>query len=75
QLHNIATLLRLAWRWRSAHAAEQVVWQITSSSASAPSSVLALWAAVRRQRPVSARNALRQLVAAARYRALAAPPV
>ena len=75
QLHNIAPLLRLAWRWRSAHAAEQVVWQITSRSASAPSSVLALWAAVRRQRPVSARNALRQLVAAARYRAPAAPPV
>lgn len=76
QLHNIAPLLRLAWRWRSAEAAEQVVWQITSRSApSAAAGVVAQWAAVRRQRPVSASNALRQLVAAARYRAPAAAPV
>ena len=76
QLHNIAPLLRLAWRWRSAEAAEQVVWQITSRSApSAAAGVVAQWAAVRRQRPVSARNAVRQLVAAARYCAPAAAPV
>ena len=76
QLHNIAPLLRLAWRWRSAEAAEQVVWQITCRSApSAAAGVVAQWAAVRRQRPVSARNAVRQLVAAARYCAPAAAPV
>ena len=32
------------------------------------------WVAVRRQRPVSTSNALRQLVAAARYTAPASPP-
>ena len=37
--------------------------------------MVAQWAAVRRQRPVSARNAVRQLVAAARYCAPAAAPV
>lgn len=76
QLHNIAPLLRLTWRWRSAEAAEHVVWEITSRSApSAAAGVVAQWAAVRRQRPVSARNAMRQLVAAARYRAPAVAPV
>ena len=76
QLHNIAPLLRLAWRWRSAETAEQVVWQITSRSApSAAAGAVVQWAAVRRQRPVSARNAVRQLVAAARYCAPTAAPV
>ena len=75
RVHNVVPLLRLAWLWRSAEAAEQLVWQITSRSPSTPSTVVAQWAAVRRQRPVSARNALRQLVAAARYRAPAMAPV
>ena len=52
------------------------MWQITSRSApSAAAGVVAEWAAVRRQRPVSSGNAVRQLVAAARYCAPTAAPV
>ncbi|MBL7087475.1 alpha/beta hydrolase [Acidovorax sp.] len=74
RVHNLVPLMRLARLWRSAEPAEEVVWQITSRSASPPGSLVAQWAAVRRLRPVSAHNALRQLVAAARYRAPAAAP-
>lgn len=77
--HNLAALLQLMWTWRSqsargAEAAEQIVLRITSNRASDHGAVIPLWAAVRQQRPVSAHNALRQLVAAARYRAPAVPP-
>lgn len=77
--HNLAALLHLVWMWRAqsasgAEAAERIILRITSNRAPDRSAVIPLWAAVRRQRPVSARNALRQLVAAARYRAPVVPP-
>lgn len=53
----------------SAEAAERRVLQMTSSQASRHAAVLADWVAVRHARPVSAANAARQLLAAARYRA------
>lgn len=71
---NLASLLQLALRWRSADAAERMVLRMTSNRAHQHSAVIAQWIAVRVRRPVSARNALCQLLAAARYRAPAAPP-
>lgn len=57
-----------------ARAREQGVLELTSGRPEAHSQVLEAWAAIRRSRPVSAANGLRQLLAAARYRApLAAP--
>ncbi|MFN3440448.1 MAG: alpha/beta fold hydrolase [Acidovorax sp.] len=77
--YNLAALLQLARKWRSqsasdAEAAERIVLRITSNRAPDRGAAIPLWAAVRQQRPVSARNALRQLVAAARYQAPATAP-
>ena len=74
QWHNLAPLLQLALQWRLADAAERIVLRITSNRAPERSAVIAQWAVVRRQRPVSAANALRQLLAAARYRASVVAP-
>lgn len=77
--HNWAALLRLAGTWRSqsasgAEALERIILRITSNGAPERDAVIPLWATVRQQRPVSALNALRQLLAAARYQAPATPP-
>ena len=72
--HNLAALVQLAWRWRVAEAAERIIVRMTSRRAHEGSPVVAQWAALRHQRPVSAHNALRQLVAAARYRAPVVAP-
>lgn len=72
--HNYAPLLGLAMRPGAPEEVERQVLTITSNLAAARAPVLAHWAAVRRQRPVSGRNALRQLWAAARYRAPATAP-
>lgn len=75
--HNLAALVSLMWQWRSAESAEsaeRTILRMTSNCAPDHLPVLAQWAAVRRLRPVSARNAMRQLVAAARYRAPSAVP-
>ena len=72
--HNLAALAQLVWQWRAAEAAERIIARMTSFRAQACSPVVAHWAALRRQRPVSWRNALRQLVAAARYSAPAVAP-
>ncbi|EHR72208.1 lysophospholipase [Burkholderiales bacterium JOSHI_001] len=61
-------LLRIALQWQRADA-EAGVLQLTSARPAAQAGVLPGWQAIRRQRPVSAPNALRQLVAAARCRA------
>jgi pimeloyl-ACP methyl ester carboxylesterase len=66
---NYFALLRLALRGASDTSWEQMVLQITSNNAARRSLVVPDWVAVRRQRPVSAWNQLRQLLAAARYRA------
>lgn len=77
---NYATLLRLMLASPTEREWEQAVLALTSRAASrSPGDVEALvdaWAAYRRERPVSAGNALRQLLAAARFSApAAAPPV
>lgn len=66
---NYAALLRLALGPGSPEQVEQVVLRLTSNCAPDRQQVVPAWAALRMQRPVSAANALRQLAAAARYRA------
>jgi pimeloyl-ACP methyl ester carboxylesterase len=65
---NYGSLLRLAWPGPSSRQIEQTVLQLTSNRADAHAPVVSDWVAVRQQRPVSTGNALRQLLAAARYR-------
>jgi pimeloyl-ACP methyl ester carboxylesterase len=60
---------------RSAEGRERRILGLTSGLARDRSQVVAEWAAIRRSRPVSARNAFRQLLAAAAYRAPLAAPV
>lgn len=72
--HNYGALLRLVLWPRAPETVEQQVLAMTSNLAAQRASVLAHWADVRQQRPVSALNALRQLLAAARYRAQAQAP-
>jgi pimeloyl-ACP methyl ester carboxylesterase len=59
---------------RDARRAEQVVLAWTSAEASRHAHLVELWATIRRQRGVTPRNALGQLLAAARYRLPAWPP-
>ena len=54
---------------RAAEPRERRILDLTSSLAGARAQVVAEWAGIRRSRPVSVRNGLRQLLAAARYRA------
>ncbi len=76
RLQNVPALLRLGWGWRRAMAAEAIILRLTSNRADERRAVLAEWAGVRIERPVSPGNALRQLVAAARFKApLTAPQV
>lgn len=53
---------------------EARVLQLTSSDPARHAAVVARWAAIARQYPVAPRNAVRQLLAAARYRPSAKPP-
>jgi pimeloyl-ACP methyl ester carboxylesterase len=62
----IASLLLLGARGRGS---EELILRLTSSRPEATRQVLADWIAYREDRPVSRRNALRQLLAAATYRA------
>lgn len=57
---------------RSAREREAVILRLTSHRA--PPEALGEWTRLAEQHPVSTRNALRQLVAAARFRAPASPP-
>lgn len=74
--HNYPALLRLALGRISPAEAERTVLRLTSNHAHVgpPEAVIAAWTSVRALRPVSPRNALRQLLAAARYRAPAQAP-
>lgn len=73
--------LRL-WAWlyllagwvRSAPEKESMLFSLTSNLDQAPAGLIDSWVAIRRSRPVATRNALRQLLAAARYCAPKAPP-
>ena len=60
---------------RSMAQREGLIFDLTSRTVDPRPAVIAEWTAIRRCRPVSAWNALRQLVAAARYRAPARAPV
>lgn len=64
---NYGVLLRLALRVASPQDWERNILRITSNRAH--DQVLPLWQALREQHPVSRTNALRQLLAAARFRA------
>jgi pimeloyl-ACP methyl ester carboxylesterase len=69
---NYALLLRLIFSAASPDDWERAVLRITSNLADA--SVLPHWLALRHAHPVSRANTLRQLLAAARFRAPAHPP-
>ncbi|HEY8708761.1 MAG TPA: alpha/beta hydrolase, partial [Burkholderiaceae bacterium] len=66
---NYATLARLLLAHPSAREWEQAVLHLTSRVAPRADALLDAWAGYRREYPVSAANAWRQLWAAARYRA------
>ena len=70
--HNYALLLRLALLGGSAERWERSILRITSNGDH--TEVLPRWIALRQQRPVSRANAVRQLLAAARYQAPTHPP-
>jgi pimeloyl-ACP methyl ester carboxylesterase len=69
---NYGLLLRLALGGVSAEDWERSILRITSQGQHPE--VVAQWLAMRQQHPVARRNALRQLLAAARYRAPTQPP-
>ena len=66
---NYGRLLSLALFDRGPLASETVVWRLTSQQPHPDPDILAQWVAARAVHPVGHANALRQLVAAARYRA------
>ena len=73
---NYARLLGLVLSGAGPAAWERAILELTSNRAAELQGVLPAWTAVRLQRPVSAANAMRQLLAAARYRVrLRAPAV
>ena len=72
---NYGRLLSVALFTRDPLAIETAVWHLTSNRSTPDGATLALWVAARAARPVSRTNALRQLVAAARYRAPSQAPV
>jgi pimeloyl-ACP methyl ester carboxylesterase len=71
---NYATLLRVALGIDSEQWREQAIVRLTTRLTGSPSALAEAWVAIRRERPVSTGNALRQLLAAARYRAPRVPP-
>ncbi len=72
---NYPALLKLAVLGGSdAEAAERSILRLTSRCRGDGAAILAAWIAWRREHPVSRANALRQLLAAARYRAPAQRP-
>jgi pimeloyl-ACP methyl ester carboxylesterase len=66
---NWAPLVRGVLRARGPREAEATVLRLTSHRAAERLAMVDAWVAARQARPVSGANALRQLVAAARYRA------
>lgn len=71
---NWPTLLRHLLLPSTPRELEATVLRLTSNPPPRQTDVLDRWVAVRRARPVRAANALRQLLAAARYRAPRQPP-
>lgn len=71
---NYRRLLMLVLRAASDREWERAILELTSRRAAAHDEVIDDWLAYRRENPVSTANALRQLCAAARYRAPLAKP-
>ncbi|MDQ7981010.1 alpha/beta hydrolase [Paraburkholderia sp. SARCC-3016] len=67
-------LMRVATHWRDARAAESAIHAMTCNNRLTLAADIEAWAAIRSSAPVSRINALRQLVAAATFRAAAQPP-
>ncbi|KND58293.1 hydrolase, alpha/beta fold family [Candidatus Burkholderia verschuerenii] len=67
-------LARIARAWTQPEPCEQMIHTLTCNRTDTFDADVAQWAAWRRQRGASARNALRQLYAAARFRAIKFPP-
>ena len=74
QPRNYALLLRLALLRRAPADIEKAILTLTSNRVAEREHVIAGWVDARLQRPVSALNALRQLISALCYRARPAPP-
>ena len=64
---NWPQLALLAARWSDADYAERVIHQLTCNHAASIESDIAVWRQIRKASPISATNAARQLLAAARY--------
>lgn len=73
--HNYGPLLRLMGSAQPARAKEAVVLRLTTRHPPNPAAVLDRWAALREKHPVAPANAMRQLAAAARYRAPSRAPL
>ena len=71
---NYPAILRMALRGGNARETEQTIMRLTSNRADLPQSVLDEWTGFRVEQPVSRANAIRQLIAGARYRAPAQKP-
>ena len=71
---NYLALLRLVLLTRKAAEVERAILRLTSNEFSKREGVIASWIETRLHRPVKPVNALRQLVAAVRYRARPVPP-
>ena len=69
-----ARIALLALSWRSAQSAERSVHQLTCNREANRAGDLATWLEIRKSAPVTAVNALRQLIAAARFRSAPTPP-
>ena len=69
RVQNYASLLCLAFFARSAQRRERTILRLTSRHFCSSAQVLGQWLSFARENPVSRGNALRQLLAAARFRA------
>jgi len=72
--HNYWPLVRLAVTRAAPVEWEHTILRLTSNRAKELEGVIPEWTAIRRLRPVSTRNTLRQLLAAARYRVRSKAP-
>ena len=64
---NWLALLALAWRWHDRPYAEHSIHRLTCNQTAQRDTDLVAWQQIRRSAPVSSANALRQLMAAARF--------
>lgn len=67
-------LLSIAAQWKNAAGVERRIHRLTCANTDALQTDAALWEHIRRSAPVSSANALRQLLAAARFQAMPSPP-